>query len=292
MALHDTSFGMNGSLDEALFQLLSTEIQTRFGILLPITKKNLLATGLQRRMNSLGLVNLADYHKILFGGEDNDEREFVLLLDAMTSYTTKFFRHSRLFEFLAQTALPELIKIHGAGISRVLNIWSAGCATGEDSYTLAMVLCEFAQHYPGIQFKSQILATDVSPRILEFAKNAVYEMEKVQSIPDVLKKKYLLKSKDRRKSLAKVIPELRAMVNFRQLDFMDPAFGLREGMDVIFCRNILSYFDRDTQERLVNKLCGHMVSGGYLFAGPSESLQSLATPLTPLLPSIYRLSHG
>ncbi|MBF0110923.1 MAG: chemotaxis protein CheR [Magnetococcales bacterium] len=282
---------MIDSLDETLFKRLATEIHNRFGILLPITRKSLLSIGLQRRMNSLGIVHLADYNRILFGETEDEEREFVLLLDAMTSDTTKFFRDSRQFEFLAQSALPELIKIHGAGIGRVLNIWSAGCATGEDSYTLAMVLSEFAQHYPGIPFKSQILATDVSPRILEFARNAIYEMEKVQSIPDSLKKKYLLKSKDRRKSLARVVPELRAMVNFRQLDFMDPGFALREGMDVIFCRNILSYFDRNTQERLVNKLCGHMVPGGYLFAGPSESLQNLATPLIPLMPSIYRLSH-
>lgn len=282
---------MNHSIDETMFSRLQTEIHKRFGIMLPITKKGLLASGLQRRMHSLGIVNLEEYNEVLFGNEENDEREFVLLLDAMTSYTTKFFRHSQQFEFLAQTALPELIKIHGAGISRILNIWSAGCATGEDSYTLAMVLREFAQHYPGIQFKSQILATDISAPILEFARNAVYEMEKIQSIPDALKKKYLLKSKDRRKSLAKVIPELRAMVNFRQLNFMDQTFGLREKMDIIFCRNILSYFDRDTQEHFVNKLCANMVPGGYLFAGPSESLQSLATPLTPLAPSVYRLSH-
>ncbi|HIJ83391.1 MAG: Chemotaxis protein methyltransferase [Magnetococcales bacterium] len=290
MASRDSAFTTNDSLDETLFQRLSAEIHARFGILLPITKKGLLTSGLHRRMGSLGIVSMAEYSGILFGHDENDERELVLLLDAMTSYSTKFFRNSRQFEFLAQTALPELIKMHGAGIGRVLNIWSAGCATGEDSYTLAMVLCEFAQHYPGIQFKSKVLATDVSQRILEFAKNAVYEMEKVQSIPDLLKRKYLLKSKDRRRSLAKVVPELRAMVNFRQLDFMDPAFGLREEMDVIFCRNILSYFDRDTQEQLVNKLCSHMVPGGYLFAGPSESLHSLATPLVPLAPSIYRLS--
>ncbi|MBF0139878.1 MAG: chemotaxis protein CheR [Magnetococcales bacterium] len=291
MDRNNPPFFTNDALDDTFFKRLSTEIHDRFGIRLPITKKSLLASGLQRRMHSLGLTSLSEYNAILFGQEENDQREFVLLLDAMTSYTTKFFRNSRQFEFLAQTSLPELIKTHGAGISRVLNIWSAGCATGEDSYTLAMVLCEFANHYPGIQFKSQILATDVSPKILEFAKNAIYEMEKVQSIPDALKKKYLLKSKDHRKSLARVVPPLRAMVNFRRLDFMDPSFGLREKMDVIFCRNILSYFDRDTQEHLVNKLSRHMVPGGYLFAGPSESLQSLATPLTPLAPAIYQLPN-
>ncbi|MBF0421806.1 MAG: methyltransferase domain-containing protein [Magnetococcales bacterium] len=291
MVSHDPFTTAHDLLDDTFLKRLSTEIHGRFGIRLPITKKGLLATGLRRRMHSLGIMSLSEYNDILFGQEDNDEREFVLLLDAMTSYTTKFFRHAQQFEFLAQTALPELIKIHGAGISRTLNLWSAGCATGEDPYTLAMVLCEFALHYPGISFKSQILATDVSPKILDFAKNAIYEMEKTQPIPDFLKKKYLLKSKDRRKSLARVVPSLRAMVNFRQLDFMDPSFALRERMDAIFCRNILSYFDRDTQERLVNKLCRHLVPGGYLFSGPSESLQSLATPLIPLASSIYQLPN-
>ncbi|MBF0461110.1 MAG: methyltransferase domain-containing protein [Magnetococcales bacterium] len=272
------------------FRRLSAFIQSQCGIVLPLAKKTLLETMIQERMQSVGLYSCKEYIDWVLGAEQPGE-ELIQFIDIVITRETDFFHEADHFEFMAQTALPELIKTSGAGISREFMIWSAGCATGEEAYTLAMVLTEFSHHYPGIQFKAKVLATDFSDRVLTTATDAIYEMGKVASISLELKRKYLLKSKDPGKRLVRVAPELRAMVKFRRLNFLDADFGLREQMDIIFCRHVISHFDRPTQEKLINKVCRYLSPGGYLFLGQAETLHDLAVPLTQVVPTVYRMSH-
>ena len=154
---------------------------------------------------------------------------------------------------------------------------------------MTMVLREFAEHVPGINFKAQVLATDISQQALDTGTEAIYPMEKADEIPINAKKKYLLKGKDARKNLVRVDPALRSMVRFRQLNLVDEQFSLREAFDVIFCRNVILYFDKPTKERVINKLYNFLNPGGYLFVGHSESLSDIETPLIEVAPAIYQM---
>jgi chemotaxis protein methyltransferase CheR len=154
-----------------------------------------------------------------------------------------------------------------------------------EPYTLAMVLSEFEERNPGFRFS--ILATDISSTVLETAVRAVYTLEHVETIPQNLKRKYLLRSKDKTKRLVRVVPEIRRLVRFRRLNFMED-FNFREKMDIIFCRNVIIYFDRPTQEVLLSKFCDNLRQGGNLFIGHSESLAGMALPLQQIAPTIYR----
>jgi chemotaxis protein methyltransferase CheR len=280
--------GSKSGFSDRDFEKLIKELRKRFSLLVSIKEKELLGSCLTIRSRQLGIRSRVDYMEYLFSPKKSDE-EFAYLLDTLTGNRANFFRNPDHFEFLAQQALPELIKQHGAGISRKLIIWSAGGQAGEEPFSLAMVLKEFSEHYPGINFTFQILATDVSARNLEQAGRAVYDMDQVKPIPVLMKKKFLLKSKDQFKRQVRVVSDLREQVVFRQLDFLDPRFGLREKMDAIFCQKVICYYDRQNKETLVNKLCKYLLPGGYLFLDKSESLKELKVPLVQVAPAIYRL---
>jgi chemotaxis protein methyltransferase CheR len=198
------------------------------------------------------------------------------MIDQVTTNKTDFFREPAHFDYLTRKALPEITRTQ-----RTVTVWSAGCSSGEEPYTLAMVLKEY-----GCDFI--ILATDISTKVLDKAKLAVYDDERVGPIPDPLKRKYLLRSKNPAKKLYRVIPALRDCVRFRRLNFMEGDFGFREPMDVIFCRNVIIYFDKPTQERLLNKFCNYLSPQGYIFMGHSETLLGMDVPLVPAAPTVYR----
>ena len=214
------------------------------------------------------------------------EREITALIDVITTNKTDFFREPGHFEFLTGVALPSL----AAGSSRPLNVWSAGCSSGEEPYTLAIVLSEYAQEHPGFQFS--ILATDISTRVLEKARLGVYDIGTIAPIPAEAKRKYLLKSRDRNKPRARVAPEIRARVAFQRLNLMDAEFGLANPMDVIFCRNVVIYFDKTTQEQLIRKFARNLRPRGYLFMGHSETLHGFDVPLAQVAPTVYRNTGG
>jgi chemotaxis protein methyltransferase CheR len=181
-------------------------------------------------------------------------------------------------------ALPNLARSHGP--NRKSLIWSAGCSTGEEPYTLAMVLSEYALTHTGFQFN--ILATDICTEVLEKARMGIYKSDALAPIPKDLLRKYFMRSRDRNSDLSRIVPELRSLVEFRRLNFMDSDFGLTEAPEMIFCRNVIIYFDRQTQTRLLQKLVGVLKPGGYFFAGHSESLQAMDLPLISVGPSVYR----
>ncbi len=267
-------------------QSLSTFIREECGIKMPFSKRVMLESRLQKRLRALGLKTIKAYREYLFSDEGKSS-ELSLCIDAVTTNKTAFFREASHFDYLVSQALPRLIGSAGGDVRKRFTIWSAGCSTGEEPYTLAMVLSEFAETRPGFEFK--VLATDISTRVLEKARLGVYDQEGVSPIPEELKSKYLLRSKDSRKGLVRIVPRLREKVLFQRLNFMDSHFSLRDKVDAIFCRNVIIYFDRPTQENLMSKFCRYLAPGGYLFLGHSETLNGMNLPLVSAAPTIYRM---
>ncbi|RNC71010.1 MAG: methyltransferase domain-containing protein [Desulfuromonadales bacterium] len=267
------------------FARFSDFIYDQCGIKMPPAKKTMLEARLQKRLRKLGIGGFHEYADFIFSRE-GAEQELVHLIDVVTTNKTDFFREPAHFDILVSRALPELIGSAGTGFRSPLAIWSAGCSSGEEPYTLAMVLTEFAEQNPGFGFS--ILATDICTTVLEKAKLAIYDEERVEPVPLALKRKYLLRGKDGQRGFVRIIPELRSRIRFRRLNFMDGDYGLREQMDVIFCRNVIIYFDKQTQERLLKRFCRHLIPGGYLFMGHSETLSGLDVPLVQVASTVYR----
>jgi len=284
------------AINDRDFVRLSRFIHSECGIKMPAAKKILLESRLRKRLRVLGMSSYSEYCNYLFSPE-GAKSELVHMIDVVTTNKTDFFREPNHFEYLVRTALPELINRYGANIRRKYTIWSAGCSTGEEPYTLAMVLSEFAENYKKIplspalskgEFYFSILATDISTKVLERAGLGIYREDDVVPVPGALKMKYLLRSRDRNKNLVRIVPELRSQIKFRRLNFMDSDYGIKEPVDIIFCRNVIIYFDRPTQEKLLNRFCQHLIPGGYLFMGHSETLNGLGVPLVSAGPMVYR----
>ena len=274
-----------GDMSAETFSRFSAFVHNELGIKMPETKKTMLQSRLLKRLRASGKKTFEEYYDYVFSPQGASQ-ELAHMIDVVTTNKTEFFREPKHFVYLVQTALPEMIRKCGIGIRQTAKIWSAGCSTGQEPYTLAMVLGEFAAGNPGFEY--MILGTDISTRVLETARLAIYDHELVAPVTMALRKKYLLQSKDRSRHKVRIIPELRSKVRFRQLNFIDSDFGLREIMDIIFCRNVLIYFDRHTQEMVLNRLCRHLKPGGYLFLGHSETLNGLNVPLISAGPTIYQ----
>jgi chemotaxis protein methyltransferase CheR len=212
------------------------------------------------------------------------------MIDAVTTNTTSFFREPWHFTYLANTALPELARMYGAGSSRKLNLWSAACSTGEEPYTLAMTMAERANTLR--MFDWGVLATDIAGSVLETAELGVYRQDQIEPIPMKLRMKYLLKSSRAGSKAVRMATELRDRIEFRKLNLLTDVSRLSSQLDVIFCRNVIIYFDVPTQERIVRSLYERLVPGGYLFMGHSESLMHISLKMTYESASIYRKSGG
>jgi len=267
------------------FRKLGEYIHTRYGIKMPPVKKTMLEARLQKRLRTLGMSSFSEYSKYLFS-PDGLKDELVNMVNMVTTNKTDFFREPQHFDYLVEEALPTIEREWGGGIRRPLKIWSAGCSTGEEPYTMAMVLSEYAAKHSGFSF--EVMGSDISTTVLEKAKTAIYKHFKVDPVPMELKKKYLLRNRDRSRDEVRIVPELRRQVHFRRINFIEDDFGLREKMDIIFCRNVIIYFDRPTQEKLLNRLSGHLRDQGFIFMGHSETLSGLNVPLRPVVPTVYR----
>jgi len=276
---------VRAQMNSDLFKKLSEFIYNESGIKMPLSKKTMLEARLQKRLRAIGIDSFGEYCNYLFSPE-GIANELVNMIDVVTTNKTDFFREPQHFDYLLEHVLPELINTKGCGIRRPFMIWSAACSSGEEPYTLAMILDEFSRKANGFHYN--ILATDISSRMLDKAKDAIYDEERVQPVPFNLKKRYLMRSKNRAIKQVRVVPELRAQVRLRRLNFMAGDFGMREKMDVIFCRNVLIYFDRPTQEIVINRLCNHLRPGGYLFTGHSETISGINVPLEPVANTVSR----
>jgi chemotaxis protein methyltransferase CheR len=239
----------------------------------------------KKRMRHLKIPTFQKYCEFVFSCQGKG-KEAPFLIDVVTTNKTDFFREPAHFEYLNRTALPRLAdRVEKRG-RNTFRVWSAACSSGEEPYTLAMVLQEYVKGNTGLDYT--ILATDISGTVLEKAERAVYQDETIQAIPFPLRKKYLLKSRDPRNPVVRIVPELREKVQLRRLNLIADDFDISKEMDVIFCRNVMIYFDRPTQEKLIMKFYNHLSPGGYLFIGHAESLSNLRTPFIYMAPTIYR----
>jgi len=268
------------------FNRLSEYINATYGIKMPAAKKVMLECRLQKRLAQLNMKSFAAYCDFLFSDEGM-EQEMLHMIDAVTTNKTDFFRESSHFDFLSQYALPELCE---GKSNKEINVWSAGCSSGEEVYTLAMVLNEYSEMTSGIHYR--VTGTDVSMGMLSKAVDAVYTEDRIGDIPMWLRKKYLLRSKDRVKQTVRINAAIRAKADFRRVNLMDDEYGVHNKFDIIFCRNVLIYFDKATQCSVINKLAKKLNPGGYLFLGHSETVSNMQLALTPVQPTILKkLSH-
>lgn len=272
-------------LSEDDFRRISRLIYDTCGIKLPAPKKSMLESRLRKRLRHLKLKSFEEYCSFIFSS-GGLEQELVSLIDVVTTNKTDFFREAAHFHYLVEHALPALRSLGVASERRPLHLWSAGCSTGEEPYTLAMVLSEYARLHGDFAFS--ILASDISTEVLEKARLGIYAAERIAPVPDALRKRYLLRSRSAEKPQVRIVPELRACVSFQRLNFMDERFAVPDSIDVIFCRNVIIYFDRPTQQALLQRFCQHLESGRYIFMGHSETLHGMNLPLVQVAPSVYR----
>jgi chemotaxis protein methyltransferase CheR len=276
-----------GSCEEAIsnadFVRLRSFIYAQSGINLSVEKKTMLELRIKRRLKDLNLTSFSEYCEYLFGRQ-GQKNEIVHFLDVVTTNKTDFFREPDHFDYMVQKALPEILARKGC--ERQMLVWSAGCSTGEEPYTLAMIMNEFGQSHAGFQFR--VLATDLSTTVLDKAKLGVFSEEVVTPVASDLRRKYFMRGRDRSSHLLRVVPELRQLIEFRRLNLKDADYGLSEKADIIFCRNVIIYFDRETQEQILQKLTHYLLPGGYCFVGHSEALHGMDLPLVPIGPALYR----
>jgi len=260
-------------------------IGSEVGIQLPASKHTLIEGRLRKRLRLCGFKQFNEYlDYVLENDEGKNER--LHLIDAITTNKTDFFREKDHFSFLVEQALPAMEKSRNQDGSLELNIWSAGCSSGEEAYTLSMVLNEAAERHRGLKFS--ILATDISKSCLNTARRAIYPERRIDPVPMSLRKKYFLRSSGSTEELVQMGQELRSPIQFGSLNLIANSFGLSQKMDVIFCRNVMIYFNNPIREQLVRRFEQQLVPGGYLFVGHSESLNGLENGLEQVAPMVYR----
>ena len=260
------------------FIKLTTYIQSHYGI--NLTKKKTLIEGrLNICLAEKGLSSFEEYLELIFA--DQSGNEMTQLLNKLTTNHTFFMRESSHFALLRDQILPEMV---GKSKERDLRIWSAGCSTGEEPYTLAMIIADFLGA-ESKQWDARVLATDISARALEQAENAIYKADQLADMPAVWKAKYFEKAGN---ETYRVSDKISKNVIFRAFNLMDKQFPFKRKFQVIFCRNVMIYFDRPTKIELVKKFYEAMEPGGYLLIGHSESIGRDETDFKYIMPAVYR----
>lgn len=272
------------AISPAAFTRIAEFIHRELGIRMSRAKIPLLQSRLQRRLRVLGCDSLETYLTTILQSPEGEDEVFEFI-DAITTNKTDFLREPAHFDLLRTVALPALQASSPAPLQA--RVWSAGCSTGQEVYTLAMVLSEHTAEQGG-RFDFRITGTDISRRVLEAAATAIYDAALVEPLPQSWRRKYLLRSRDTERPRVRVVPELRAKVDLQRLNFMNRTYDLKETFDVIFFRNVMIYFDKQTQEQVVNRMCERLRPGGYMFIGHSESLTGLSVPLRNLGNAMFR----
>lgn len=280
-------------LTEAAFRRFSALVTSKLGIRMPHAKMVMMQSRLLRRLRELKLQNFEEYQTLLFDSE-NAALEQAHFFDLITTNKTEFFREPDHFTFLLKTVLPNtrLSSTHcctqgqPSAKPAKLMVWSAGCASGEEAYSLAMVLSDHASKHPSFDYS--ILASDISSRVLAQAKEAIYPQSKIGPIPEDYRKAFLLRGKTAQRGNIRISAKLRAKVHLVKLNLMEETYGIQEPMDLIFFRNVMIYFDRQTQLLILARLCSILKPGGLLFISHTESILGATLPLQQLGPSIFQ----
>ncbi len=267
------------------FDRFSAFIQGELGIKMGRNKQVMLQSRLMKRLRRLGLRSYEEYYDYLFSDEGH-ESEIPYFVHQVTTNKTDFFREPSHFSYLTEHALLPLLLENRSNRKKHLRVWSAACSTGEEVYTLAMVLAEYDQMRDAMDFS--VMGTDISTKVLKSAAEGVFDDAKIHPIPIQMKKKYLLRAKDRNKTLVRITPELRTKTSFKWINLQGDSLDIKRKQDIIFCRNVIIYFNRATQEKVISGLCRHLFPGGYLFMGHSETLSGFDLPLSQVATTVYR----
>jgi chemotaxis protein methyltransferase CheR len=270
-------------LTDKEFLTISEMVYQHCGIRLDDEKKELVRSRLSKRLRLLGYESYSDYMEFVRqqpGGE-----EFSLLIDAISTNFTSFFRERQHFDFLEKQLLPGILESKAKKGDYRLRAWCAGCSSGEELYTMAITILDTIGD--NLRWDVKILATDISTRMLEAAKRGVYEQKKIEPLSPAQKQKYLTVSRSQGEKLYEVKPEVKKMTIVRYLNFME-AWPIQTSLDFIFCRNVMIYFDRVTQANLVNRFWELLEPGGILFTGHSESLTGIKHSFKYIEPAVYQ----
>lgn len=279
MAAAETQIG--DRISKRNFDKLARFIYDYSGIKMPPTKLTMLEGRLRRRLRATNHATFDDYCDFLFH-DDGLEHETVYLIDAVTTNKTDFFREARHFDYMQQTALPTLA---GNGV-RIIRTWSSACSTGAEPYTMAMVLEEFTGARNDVDYT--ILATDLSTDVLNAARLGIYNEDMIQPVPRDMQRKYVMVPKSPTRREVRISPSLRSKVGFARMNLMDESYPVGEAMHIIFCRNVLIYFDKPTQAGVLKRLCDRLTVGGYMFIGHSESIAGIDLPLKQVSNTVFQ----
>ena len=264
---------------DADFDRIRTLVNQQTGIVLSDAKRDLVYGRLTKRLRQLQLDSFQAYCQVLQTG---DPEELEQLVNAITTNLTMFFREAHHFDALATTLLPALM--HSKTPPRRLRIWSAGCSTGEEPYSIAMV-CK-AVLPDTAEWDVKILATDIDSHVLATAQQGIYSTERVQGLSPAHLQRWFSKGRGANTGLVRVVPALQELITFRQLNLIHP-WPMRGPFDIIFCRNVVIYFDKATQRQLFERFANLLDTGGYLFVGHSESLFQITDRFELLGKTIY-----
>lgn len=270
-------------MDKESFVRLSTYITDVYGIKLPPVKKAMLESRLGKKVKQLGMSSYKEFLDYIFS-EQGKKKELLNVVDLVTTNKTDFLREPLHFQFLSEVLLPGYV--HKAGLKNI-KVWSAACSTGEEPYSLVMVLEEFKKR--NIGFDYSLSASDISIRAIQAAHRGIYALDRIDTLPVDWKRAYFLKSKDHARKLVRVKPAFRSRISYKRINLVGEPYGvMQESMDIIFCRNVLIYFDKPTQEQVVRRLAACLKPGGILFLGHSESTMGMDVPLKQIKPTIYQ----
>jgi chemotaxis protein methyltransferase CheR len=272
-----------GRFEPKDFAFLRDVLFEETGIHLSDAKRAFVAGRLAKRLRALGLGSFAEYCLRVRSGDDSER---TALVEALCTHETRFFRESSHFDYLASNVVPGWLRdAHDRGRSRPIRIWSAGCATGEEAYSVAMTLRSALPEWGSLQL--EILATDVSARVLAVAADAVYPISRAGEIPDNYLKAYMRRGRGRWEGQMRVCPEIRAAVRFGRLNLAKTPYDGLDRFDLIFCRNVLIYFDTATRTRVVRSLLAQLAPGGRLMVGHAEGLLTIPSSARLVIPSVY-----
>lgn len=272
-------------LSQRDFEKVALYVNGHAGIRLPPVKKAMVEGRLRRRVRALGFADFHSYCAFLFE-ENGLSSEGNFIIDAITTNKTDFFREPEHFRFLAEEVLPEMVRGQQVGFAEPLHMWSAAASIGAEAYSLAMVTADFGQKHRGFRFS--VLATDICSEVLERAVVAIYPEEMIAPVPMGMRQRYLLRSRDRSLAEVRIVPELRQRVQFARQNLNDQTYAIPRNMHVVFCRNVLIYFDKVMQGAVLSRICECLLPGGYLFIGHSETVTGLSLPLRQVAPTIFR----
>ncbi|HRZ78786.1 MAG TPA: protein-glutamate O-methyltransferase CheR [bacterium] len=268
------------SLSDAEFEKLRDLVFKVSGISLAETKKELVVSRFTKRVKALKLQNFSEYYDLLVSPSGFSEVQN--FINSITTNKTDFFREAHHFDFLVNTFIPQVI----SSGRRIVRIWSAACSTGEEPYTIAMVMAKHLVEPYNIPVK--ILATDIDTNVLKTAVRGVYESGVLNTVPEEYMKKYFLRGKGDSLGLFKIKDDIKQMVTFKQLNFIAPEYPVTSTFDIIFCRNVIIYFNPETKRMVVNRLFRYLNDGGYIMMGHSETLFNMIDGLVYLKNTIYQ----